>query len=324
MCEKAVGDPQGELAALGKLADDTVVLGEILPAAACIAHAGDTEAVHLPHEVSGGIQLVVEGELRCAADGRVEEEGVRFRDQQAGRFSARVARDEAAGRVRCAAVHAQGAHRGAIEHGRIVEVQHHDRRVGRCFVQFLQRGHPFLGELPFVPAADDADPVGRRRALRLLLQHPQRVGQRGHAVPAQLEVVVKTGSDDVQVRVVEAGDDPAPEQVDDPGVRAALTLLGVVHADDATVLDREACRLGLFGVERGDAPVVQDQIDVAVGVHGCATCIGGCGAAAGEGGRCQPGLLQESPSIDPGFRHGRGSITDFIRKWFTLGGALPA
>ena len=40
----------------------------------------------------------------------------------------------------------------------------------------------------------------------LLLQHRQGVGQRGHAVPAQLHVVVQAAADQVHVAVVQAGD----------------------------------------------------------------------------------------------------------------------
>ena len=58
------------------------------------------------------------------------------------------------------------------------------------------------------PAADHAHPLRRRRALGLLLEHPHRVGERRHAVPAQLHVVVEPAADQMHVRVVEARESP--------------------------------------------------------------------------------------------------------------------
>ena len=64
----------------------------------------------------------------------------------------------------------------------------------------------------------------------------------------------------MQVGVVQAGNDAPSAQVDDPGFRPALELIGVVHADHAPVLDDEFARFGLLRVERGDAAVAEDEI----------------------------------------------------------------
>ena len=86
---------------------------------------------------------------------------------------------------------------------------------GAAGVDLVEGRHPPLGELELGPAAHDAHPLRRRGAPRLLLEHAQGVGQRRHAVPAQLHVVVEPAPDQVQVRIVQAGDDRPPARVDD-------------------------------------------------------------------------------------------------------------
>ena len=53
-------------------------------------------------------------------------------------------------------------------------------------------------------AADDTDPLRSRRARNLLLEHPHRVGERSHAIPAQLHIVIESTSNDVHVAVDQA------------------------------------------------------------------------------------------------------------------------
>jgi hypothetical protein len=59
--------------------------------------------------------------------------------------------------------------------------------------------------------------------LRLLAQHPQGVGQRRHAVPAQLHVVVEAAPDRVRVRIIEAGDGRAPAHINHGGAIPPMT-----------------------------------------------------------------------------------------------------
>ena len=140
---------------------------------------------------------------------------VRPGQQQAGRLAAGVALDLAAGRVRRVAGVADGAQRGAVEQGAVVEVQDEHRRVRRDRVELVQRRQALLGELEFAEAADHAHPLRRRRALGLARAACAIASASvRHAVPAQLEVVVQAAADQVHVAVVEPGNDAAAAQVD--------------------------------------------------------------------------------------------------------------
>ena len=204
--EQVVGDARGELALPRQLLDDLVVVGVVLEAAAGVDHARHAEAVQLAHEAAGRVELILERELRALGERRVQDPRVRPGDQQPGGIAALVALDLAARRLGRVLGVADGAKRGAVEQRPVVEMQDEDRRVGRRRVDLLQRRQAALLELERRPAADDADPVRRRRPPRLLLQQRERVGERRHAVPAQLEVVVEAAADRMRVRVVQAGD----------------------------------------------------------------------------------------------------------------------
>ena len=151
-------------------------------------------------------------------------------DQQPGRVAARVALDLAARRVRRVLRVADGAQGGAVEQRAVVEVQDEDRRIRRDRVDLLQRRQALLGELMLGQAADDAHPLRRRRDRHLRLQHGHRIGQRRHAVPAQLHVEVEPAADDVQVVVDEAGNDASAAQIQHacvPGPASASIIAAV-------------------------------------------------------------------------------------------------
>ncbi len=162
-------------------------------------------------------------------------------------------------RVLGVADHAQG---GAVEQGAIVEVEDEHRGVRRGLVQLLQGRHALLGELELVPAADHPHPLRRGRACGLVLEHAQGVGQRGHAFPAQLQVVVEAAADQVQVRVVQAGDHGALLEVDHPGGAAGqLDDLRIgAHGHHDAVAQRDGGGLGPGRIHRGDAAVAQDEL----------------------------------------------------------------
>ena len=88
---------------------------------------------------------------------------------------------------------------------------------GATWLISVQRRHAPLGELELGPAADDAHPLRRRGACACSLQHRQGVGERGHAVPAELHVVVEPAADDVEVGIVETRDDAPALEVDPLG-----------------------------------------------------------------------------------------------------------
>ena len=74
-----------------------------------------------------------------------------------------------------------------------------DWRIGRRRVQLIQCRQPPLRELECGPAPNNTNPLGWRRALRLLAQHPHGLSERGNPVPTELEIVVKPGADDVEM-----------------------------------------------------------------------------------------------------------------------------
>ena len=98
--EQVVGEADGQLAVVGQLLDDRVVVGIVLEAAAGVDGAGDAEAVQLAHEVARRVDLVLERQLRPLGQRRVQDAGVGPGEQQAGRVACGVALDLAAGRVR--------------------------------------------------------------------------------------------------------------------------------------------------------------------------------------------------------------------------------
>src|SRR2546428_13856222 len=97
-------------------------------------------------------------------------------------------------------------------------------------------GTPF-GELKFAPASDDPNPLPGWRPLRLLFQHAQSVRERGNAIPAKLQIVAEAAANNMHVGIIQAGNNAPTFEVDDFGFRPALIALGVVHADNATILD---------------------------------------------------------------------------------------
>ena len=258
--EEIVGDAQRQFAALVQFLDDGVVLRVILKSAARVNDAREAEPVQFAHEMARGIHLMLRRQLRSFGERGVKNRGVRTRDEQAGGIAAVVALDFAAGRIGRVLRVTAGAQRRLVQQRAAIQMQDENRRIRRGGVDFVQRRHPAFGELKLAPAADHAHPLAGRRALRLFLQHAQSVGERWHAVPAQFHVVVQSAANDVQVRVVQSGNDAAAFEVNHLRVWPALILLRVVHADDAAVLDGEIGRFRILRVERGDAAVVKNQV----------------------------------------------------------------
>ena len=118
-------------------------------------------------------------------------------------------------------------------------MQHKDRSVGSGLVDFFQSWHAPLGELELRPAADHAHPLGRRRALCLLLQHTQGVGKRRHAIPTQFHIVVEATADRMHVRIVETRDHRSAAEIDCFRVGSSQThnfFVGA-NADKAPILN---------------------------------------------------------------------------------------
>src|ERR1051325_6228127 len=139
-------------------------------------------------------------------------------------------------------------------------MQNENRRVGSGGVDFLQRRHPAFGKLELAPAAHHADPLAGRRALRLVLEHTQAVGEGRHAVPTELHIIVQPAANDVQVRVVETGNATAAFQVDDLRVWSTFVFLCVVNADNAAIFDGDIAGFWILGVQGRYAAVIEDEV----------------------------------------------------------------
>ena len=118
------------------------------------------------------------------------------------------------------------------------------------------------GATAFGEATDDPHPLRRRRDGDLTLQHVHRVGERAHAVPAQLHIEVQPTAHDVGVVVVEAGQHAPPLEIDDlrlrPGERHDLAVLA--DRQKRAVLDRNGRGRRVRTIERGDQPAMEDQV----------------------------------------------------------------
>ncbi len=143
-------------------------------------------------------------------------------------------------------------------------MQHEHRGIGRGLVEFFQGRHAFFGELEFIPAAHYAYPLWRRRAVGLVLEHAQGIGQGRHTFPAQFQVVVQAATDQVQVRVVEPGNDGAALEVNDLGAAATQGHgLGVgAHGDEAPLADGNRAGARLLAVDGVELAIEQNQIGV--------------------------------------------------------------
>ena len=164
--EEIVGEADRELAVVGQLLDDRVVLRIVLKAAAGVDRAGHAEAVELAHEMARRVELILERQLRALGERRVEDAGIRLGEQQPGRIACGVAHDLAARRIGRVLGVADRAQRGAVEQRAVIEMQEEDRRVGRDGVELLDRRQALLGELMLGEAADHAHPLRRRRDRR--------------------------------------------------------------------------------------------------------------------------------------------------------------
>ena len=96
--------------------------------------------------------------------------------------------------------------------------------------------------------------------MRLLLQHPQAVGERGNAVPAQLSVIAETAADHMHMRIVETGNDPPPFQVDPPRlVIGRSEQLFPACGCYASIGYGNSRDLRMGTVESRDFPIIQNQ-----------------------------------------------------------------
>ncbi len=230
--EQVVRQAQRHLAAFVQRIDDFVVVRIVLKSTAGVNRAGHAEAIELAHEVARRIHLIFTRQLRPLGQcGGIKDARIGPGDKQSGGTALLVALDFATARRGRIFRIANGAERRAVQKSAIVKMQDENRRVGRGSVDLFQSRHAPFGELKLRPTADHAHPLRWRCALRLLLQHPQRIRQRRHAVPTQLHVVVKPAADRMHVRVVEAGNHCPATEIDDFGLRRSMAHDFFVRAD---------------------------------------------------------------------------------------------
>ncbi len=178
--------------------------------------------------------------------------------------------DLAAGRIRCVLGIADCTQRGAVEDGPVVQVQDEHGRVRRRRIQLLDGRQALLGELVLGEAADHAYPLRRGRARHLVLEHAHGVGQRAHAVPTQLHVVVQAAADDVHVAVDQPGDGAPALQVDHLGGGAGQLhdLEARADGDELAVADGHGFGLRIGAVKGGELAVDEDEVGRAGLCHG--------------------------------------------------------
>ncbi len=131
-------------------------------------------------------------------------------------------------------------------------------------------------------AADDAHPLRRRRRRNLPLQHCHRVGERTHAVPAQLHVEIEAAANDVKMIVDEPGKHAPAFQVDDPGLARGKrhdVRVATDRGKDA-IFDGDSARRRIGAIERGEKATMKDEIGRLVGTGH--ERVSGGGAATGS------------------------------------------
>ena len=215
--EQVVGQANGKLSIIRKPLDDGVIFGVILKAATGVDRSGDTQAVQLAHEMPGGVDLVVEWQLRPSGERRVEDVGVRLGQKKSCRIALGIPHDFAAWQLRRVLGVSNNPKSRAIQHGAIVEMQHEDRGIGRDRVELVNCRQTLLGELMLCETTDDPDPLWRRRDRDLPLQHGQGVGQRPDAIPPQFHVEVESAANNVEMIINQPRQYKPSLQVDDLG-----------------------------------------------------------------------------------------------------------
>lgn len=161
-----------------QLFNNFIIFRVVLETAPGINRTGEAKPVQLTHKLARRIDLQLQRQLRPFRQGRIENHRVRFGDQHPGGVTAAIAHDFTAGRIRRLFGVTHRLQRRTVQQRAIVEMEDKYRRIRRRRVQLLEGGHAPFGELKFTPAADNAHPLRRRRAIGLIFQHAQRVRQR--------------------------------------------------------------------------------------------------------------------------------------------------
>ncbi len=239
------------------------------------------------------VKLVIERQLRALGERRVKDARVRLGEQQPGRLAGAVADDLAARRRRCFVGISDRAQGGGVEQRSIIKMQQKDRRLRCDGIELVDRRQPFLGELMFGEATDDAHPLRRRGHLHLALQHRHRIGQRTYAVPAQLHVEVETAADDVKMVVNQAGQHALTLQINEQRVFAGERHHLVVAPDrrELAVSDRDGACRRVGAIERCEQSAMQDEVrrESRCGGHNCASGSFAAAAVSARGLACRPG-----------------------------------
>lgn len=106
------------------------------------------------------------------------------------------------------------------------------------------------------------------------LQYRHAIGERSHAIPAQLHVVVEAAANDVHVAADQPGDDAAAGPIDPiaRNTRQRQHILVAANGENAFPADRDGLGFRMRAIVRGDATAGQNRI----GRRGHRALLSGC------------------------------------------------
>src|SRR5262245_51135327 len=110
-------------------------------------------------------------------------------------------------------------------------MENEDRSIGRDGVNLIYGRHSAFCELELAPTTHYTHPLSWRSALGLLLEHPQSIGKRRHTIPAKLQVVVQTTTDDMEMRIVKSRNRSVTTQIHDLCLWPLMRLHGYILTD---------------------------------------------------------------------------------------------
>src|SRR5207249_12108359 len=110
------------------------------------------------------------------------------------------------------------------------------------------------------------------------------------------QIVAEAAASNMHVGIIQAGNNAPTFEVDDFGFRPALIALGVVHADNATILDGDVCCFRIFRIECRDTAVVENEVGSGFCFHGILSFVRDCGCSQPCKSRVTTGITAQDRS----------------------------
>ncbi len=151
--------------------DHFVVFRVVLEAAAGINSAGQAQTIQLAHELTCGVDLLLQRQFWAFCQCRVEDHGIRAGNQHTRWVAVGITLDFATRRVRRVFGVADDFQCGAVQQRTIVQVKNKHRRIRRRFVDLIQGWHTAFRKLELIPAPHHTYPLRIWGTKRLLFQH---------------------------------------------------------------------------------------------------------------------------------------------------------